>query len=366
MVLDSEIIGRINSGAMEGIKGYLGLDQFQSGSLCEVLKAYTGKYGLAALCSTEQLREALRAAKIPEMEIGQACLLTGVRGFKEMLANHADTKQLYLNRFVYNAIMQTGLTRDVVLRLTADFAWATGYEQISAEGLEARRQGQVEQAFIVPWNLYANDLKVVEMEFSKWRCSGTAMTVETINRLRTLSQAKIPEAQYCLGYYLLQLAQGENESNAFLQTKALAFLRAAAESGEQRAAAALGDYYYESGGPTDWEKAFSYYTGYGALALRAPQRVALTNILNHKKFNKHVLSLCGGFLVLIFLSVFAAPGSLLYGAHLGIGLLCGLLCGGTWMAAVLHHRAKPYDNVYYVPVVMLVLWSVYLAIRLLF
>ena len=90
------------------------------------------------------------------------------------------------------------------------------------------------------------------------------------------------------------------------------------------------------------------------------------DIINHGKFNKRMLSLCVGLFVLIVLSVIAAPGAALYAAHLGIGILCCFLCAGTLAAAFLHHRVKPYDNVYYAPVAMLLIWMLYSAVSLLF
>lgn len=362
MVLDSETIGSVRA----GVKGYFGFDQPQSTDLSAALTSFVSTYGVNALLNTEQLRAELRAAHIPEMDNGQACLLTKVRGFKELLQHSANTKQLDLDRFVYNAVSQTGLTRGVVLRLTADFAQAAGYERLPLNGVKTYRQDKLGQAFVVPWGLYADDLKAAEENFLSWKNRGAAMTEENLNRLRMLNLAGIPEAQYCLGYYLLRSAQASGELNTSLQVHPLSMLRAAADAGERRAAAALGDHYYENGEPGDWEKAFEYYIGYGSLALETPQRAALVDIINHKTFNRKVLSLCAGLLALIVLSVLAAPGTALYAGHFGIGILCCFLCGGTLAAAFLHHRAKPYDDVYYAPAIMFLIWMSYLAARLLF
>ena len=366
MVLDRETVGRACAGAAEEIKDYLGFDQPPLPTdLSAKLNDFVAKYGANSLSHTEQLRKQLREANVPKIDIYQACLLTTVTGFDKMLALNKNTEQLELNRFVYNAIAQTGLARDVILRLTADFAQAAGYERLSADSFNPWNRGQIKRAFVVPWSLYENDLRSVEKDFSIWKCSGTNMAAGTLNCLRQLNNIGIPEAQYCLGYYLLQRACTNEEFCASPQENALSMLQEAAEAGEGRAAAALGDYYYERGGSADWEKAFGYYTGYGALPLEDKQRKALVDIINHKKFNKSVLSLCAGFLVLIILSVFTAPGASLYAAHLGIGVFFCLLCGGALVVALLHYRIKPYENVYYLPVLMFLIWSVYLAVRML-
>ena len=69
----------------------------------------------------------------------------------------------------------------------------------------------------------------------------------------------------------------------------------------ETAAAALGDYYFEKGGSSNWTKAYEYYTGYGAIALNKNRKKAIVSILNHKLYNRKILGLC----VILFF-VFAA------------------------------------------------------------
>lgn len=164
-----------------------------------------------------------------------------------------------------------------------------------------------------------------------------------------------------LGLYLMHGFLGDKNPDAGLR-----LLHSAAQEGDADACAALGDYYYRKGGADNWSKAYQYYTGYGAIALTPQRKSAVVEILNHRVRNRRILIACGVFFLFMLMVLFAAPGAGLYGPHPVWGILCLLAEAGIMTLAVLHFRKKPYDFLRPLPVAMLAVWSVYLAIRLLF
>ena len=139
----------------------------------------------------------------------------------------------------------------------------------------------------------------------------------------------------------------------------------AADAGDTQATATLGDYYYDKG-VSDWGKAYEYYTGFGSLALSKKRKDAIVSILNQKKFNRSMIGLSITFFLAIVATLILAPGAPLYVAHRVIGSIFTLLSLAILALAILHHRIKPYDTLYYVPIGMFTMWFFYMAIRFLF
>ena len=136
--------------------------------------------------------------------------------------------------------------------------------------------------------------------------------------------------------------------------------------GSGKAAAALGDYYYALGGSGNWSRAYQYYTGFGADALNKSRRSAVANILNQEIFNRKLLGLCVILLLAFAATVIWPPAAAVYAHHPAAGWLMMALQLGLVVLGFLHHRARPYDFIYGLPVAMSGLWFLYMAVRLLF
>lgn len=348
------------------VKRYLGLEHREPTELGTALLAIVSEYGKASLCHPEFLEGELIQRNVPAMEAYKACLMTRVVGFRELMEGSQTGGQTVLDRFVRNAVDKTGFSRRTVLELTGEFAHAAGYEAFYQEEFDKVEQAkEADVAYVIPWSVYEADLGPASAEFSRWLRTKEAISADSLARLEALSAAGVPEAQYCLGCYLLLHAPDKGSASACEQ--AVSLLKKSAAAGDRHAATLLGDYYYgyyANGEDRDWNKAYGYYTGYGALALEGQRRKAFVEIVNHGKFNRKLLTLCGGFLALIAASLLIPIGGALYPQGAFWAVLCALLCGGTFGAAVMHHRVKPYGDMYYLPVLMFVIWTVFMITRL--
>ena len=70
--------------------------------------------------------------------------------------------------------------------------------------------------------------------------------------------------------------------------------------------------------------------------------------------------------IAIVASLILAPGAPLYAAHRITGCIFTLLSFAILIMAILHHRIKPYDTMYFVPVGMFTMWFFYMVVRFLF
>lgn len=123
-------------------------------------------------------------------------------------------------------------------------------------------------------------------------------------------------------------------------------LHEAADAGDSTAAAALGDYYFEKGGSSNWTKAYEYYTGYGAIALNKNRKKAIVSILNHKLYNRKILGLCVILFFAFVATVIWAPATAVFAACPFWGWLAVAVQLTLLVLSILHYRSKPYDCVY--------------------
>ncbi|MCI9120443.1 MAG: SEL1-like repeat protein [Oscillibacter sp.] len=302
-----------------------------------------------------RLREALKGAGAAEADFCRVCLMTQAAGFWELLGTNRRTPQADLDRYLQNAVRETGFTREMVLNLTGCILSALG-------GAVLWGQSSGEQA---PWPVmgalaaeaFARPLQALRSEIpGAFQNKGRL----DVNRLEQLVNLGIPEAKYYMGLCLLKGVELEKN-----EERGLALLEEASEMGSAAAAAALGDYYYALGGSDHWSRAFRYYTGNGAAALNKQGKNAVAAMLNQERYNRRILVLCGGLLAVCIATVLWPPAAALYGSKPVWGWLAAAVQAALLALGVVFHRRRPYDGLYELPVAMSAVWACYMALRFL-
>ena len=341
-------------------RDYLGLYEEPASEVADVLCELTAQKGMGILLDPQALPEAMRANGAQEGDIFRVCVMTQVTGYREIMNNDSRTEQLDLDRYIQNAVAESGLTREMVLRLTGALAKAAGIG-MSYTGEKA----VVSDAGYVMRQLaegrYQKDLDEFGQVFERVRKNKKSKEELDFTMVEALANAGIPRAGYYMGYCLLHGLQLPMD-----EAQGLLFLQLAANNGDSKASAELGDYHYEKRSSTDWTEAYRYYTGYGAPAMNGDRKGRLRNIFNQKIFNKSTLVLSGILFLLTLVTVILAPGAAVYGAAPFWGVVALLLELASMALHVLWFRNKPYDDYYSLPVSLMVIWSAYMAIMLLF
>ena len=324
--------------------------------LAQALCALVAEQGTKALREGEALRQDLLRRKVPAAEVDRLALMTGVTGFQALLEQDERTQQTDLDRYVSNAVRETELNRAAVLRLTRDIAQAAGLAFDYAPE-ESQQEGAVrEQAFTVPASLYQQELELFDRAF---RRKDDVKIKLPFHRLIPLVNAGIPRAKYYYGYCLLHGLQQPQDGKL-----ARRLLEEAAAAGDPRAAAELGNYWFEQG-PRYWGRAYGYYTGFGALALDPKQQDAVREILNQQRFNRKLLALSVLLFLLLFSTLVFVPGARIWAARRAVGVLCAVLAAGLLVYTGLRCRTRPYEPIYFAPAGVFGFWAVYTLIRLL-
>ena len=315
--------------------------------------------GQDALLAPQVLEKELRRHGLEEAEIYRLCLLSRVQGYPQLI--QAESGQYDVERFVYHALRETGLRRDVVLDLAGTLASLSGMTIRAGENNGARAETPPEgMVFPIPTSFYQEELDACREPLQKAVEQGTTAAADLLDRLRPLAAAGIPEARYYLGAYLLRRSAEE----ALPSEDALDLLKAAAADGEPRASAALADFYYKRREPGDWAEAFRRYTGFGALALNDRRRIALVDILNQKNLNRRLFQASAVLLTALAL-LFLVPAAPLYGAGWPWCLAFFPLGGGLLWEAFRRFRKEPYGEYYALPAAMLAAWAACWILRIL-
>ncbi len=340
---------------------YIGLFQTPTSSLASILSAAVEQNSVDILSNTVQLSDAMKAFGADEAEIYRTCLMTKVAGFREVINRDPRTIQLDLDRYIQNAINETGLNRDTILRITAAIAYATGISMNYASRPPKDADLITENVATLAYGVCKEKLKAFQDSFEKVVFRNSTSTVLNFESIEPLVNYGIPQAKYFLGYCLLKGIQLEEN-----EVRGLQLLTEAADAGDSKASAVLGDYYFGKGGSDNWTKAYDYYTGYGSIALNKTRKEAIVSILNHKEYNKKILGLCIVLFFALVATVIWAPATTVFAAYPFWGWFAIVLQLGLLVLKIMHYRTKPYDCVYTLPVAMSAVWFAYMAIRMLF
>lgn len=339
---------------------YIGLYEAPPSETGSVLAVVASRNGTEVFNDPAALYQAMSDAGASADEIFRVQLMTQVSGFRELLAQDPRTAQVDLDRYIQNAAEETGFNRDTVLRLTSSIMFALG-GGMNCDLSSARKGDFAPQTVAaLAYELYEEPLRIFQNNLDRLISTGAAVQLD-FDRLEPLVNIGIPRAKYCLGYCLLVGIQMEAN-----EERGVELLEEAADQGDSRAAAALGDYYYLSGGSDHWSRAYAYYTGFGASALNKARQSAITDILNQKLFNRKLLRLCILLLAVLAVTAIWPPAAAVYAPHPIWGWLSVLAELALLILGVLHYRAKPYDFFYGLPVAMAGIWFVYMTIRILF
>lgn len=330
--------------------------------LGEILSSAVGKYGREVLLDPIELSGAMKELGARELDIFKVCMMLEVPGVEQLLNDDRRTEQLDLDRYIMNAETKTGFTRDSVLYLSSCIAGAAGIWldcQSTRAGGNGLPESGVASLLYAIW--YREELARFEVALERLVRGGGGDVILDFQRLELLVNLGIPRAKYCLGYCLLNGLQLERNED-----RGLSLLAEAEAAGDSRAAAALGDYYYGDGGARSWSLAYEYYTGYGALALNDARKGALVNILNQRSYNKRTLAMSAVLVFATLLTLVFAPAEALFQPHTVLGIAVLALQVVFFVLTVLRFRARPFDRLSILPVLMAGLWAAYIAVRLLF
>lgn len=332
-----------------------------------------------------RLQSLLELAGLDSLTVHKLCLLVATDGFAHMLLTESKPTQTDVNIFVANAQAQTGLTRTEVRRLlrsvllSVEAAYDLNCYDETVAGIVA------EQAYVIPESLYGDEIHTIQNSMMAASVNKRVIPPSVQAKLEALVAAGVPKAKQILGDCMLRGLIPDASEELGLQ-----LLKEAAEACDSGAGGLLGDYYYNKGlaafealdeskgdtpdammsmqirGNDMWSKAFEYYTGFGSLALTPRRKRRVMNIYNHGVFNQRLL-ICSAFLLLLMLlTLVLAPGSTSYAPHYIWGVICLLACGGYFWLAKKTNDYRPYNDVYALPVLMFVLWTLFVGVRLFF
>lgn len=310
------------------------------------------------------LKKAISQYKnITEMEYQKICLMTTVSGFGQLVGTNSNVQQNDLERYVRNAIQETGFNRTEVLRLTSDIAFSLGIATRCSTLQDKITLHKVcdavneNRAYVIANSVYEEELEEIRSVIM----SGKEIEKNYFRKLEPLVAAGLPKAKFYMGYCLLKGINLEEDSE-----KGLALLQEAADAGDIEAAAILGDYYFKKADGDSWTKAYEYYTGFGAMALNKKRRQSITDIFNQKKYNKQIVILCVILFLLFVISLIFMPMVTLYALHPIWTGICVILEILLLILTFLMYFYFPYDFLYAIPVFMFGVWSFGFLIKLLF
>lgn len=338
--------------------------------------------GADVFLNDERLMAALREERVSQDKILGLLLLSDVDGFEQLVSSKGAACQADLDRILNNSERQSGLSRAASARYLRAVCLALGVASDCLTTLDVLQAFEIEnkKAYVVPAEVYdkqllqtvSNSLRPLleaakasdpfhmqDSENSENAVSEAVLSDSVLNKLNLLVQIDYPLAKYYMGAIMLYKLDGKASSEA-----GLAMLEEEASCGNSLAAAELADYYFGQG-TSSWDKAFSYYTGFGAPALTKPRQNALEMILNQKTFNQKVLRASVVLLVAMLLFVLIAPGAPIIPDHRIVGLVCFLLACALYAFGMLHYRNRPYGSFGYVPTGITLAWAVFVLVRLL-
>lgn len=352
-----DIISDLNQ-IINNVMEYIGICKIASSDYDSVLTAAVEKHSVNLYKDYDKLKNAMREFGATESQIIKIYMMTLVDGFREILEIDERVQQIDINRYVQNAIRQTGFNVAQIFELTSAIIGSLGIECLTNSSKVLSR-GNETTGYVVPMSVYENELKLVEQKLNHGRID--RLRESEIARLEVLAKAGIPRAKYYLGSYLLK--KEEFEKNAPL---GLQYLEEAAADGDSLAAGALGDIYYELADSDSWSKAYSYYTRNGSLALNIDRKKRIVEILNYRKFN--VATIIASIVIALgMLSVvIIAPANAHYASYRMLGCILFSVSIALIVLSIIHHRQKPYDNLSWLPCSVFVIWTLHFLIRIIF
>ena len=343
---------------INNVKEYIGAYQTPGSDYEEILSAAVEKYSARLYADPRNLGNAMREFGATQAQVTKVYMMTLVAGFRELLEQDERIPQADIDRYVQNAVQETGFTVTLVLELTYAIVASLGGDfTLSSEELQKWKNKS--SGFVIPLCVYEQELKNVKQAFE--RGSLESIRNDEITRLEELARLGLPRAKYYLGRCLLEDTRFEKNVPLGLQ-----YLKEAAADGDYLAAGALGDYYYEQANSESWSQAYAYYTKNGSIALNDTQKERTIDILNSRRFNLATIAASMVIACVMLAMTLIAPASALFAPRRVWGCIFFVLDVAIITLAVMHHRQKPYDNLSFVPCVLFVIWTLYFLVRIVF
>ena len=349
---------------VEDLKRYSGNYVKPVSKLGSSLEILVKKHSSHIYFDEKLLQSSLNELGVLDFDIYKVCIMTKVTGFRELLERDKRTGQSDIDRFVRNAIEETGLTRTTILGLTCDMASSVNIAfKWTGDNLKIDDDFG-KKSYVIPVSFYEAELKKVD--FTE---EGSIQRKDVdLDVLQSLAEAGIPKAKFILGYYILSGAKSKESSDY-----AKKMLMEAAEEGCMQANMILGDYYFNQGykniSDDAWRKAYKYYTGFGTLALNEKRQNAVSDILNQKRVNRSTLILSIIFGIITVVLFLYSPGAPVYNTYTIFKWFGIILSALIMIFAILWHKYYVYDEVNclrIVPVALFTVWCAYTLIRILF
>lgn len=363
--------------ASENVKQALGIGTIEDTLAGDQLRRAVAAEGRRVLLDARMLRRALEQEGAVERNIQLFCLMSGAPGLSELLEERSGATQADLDRFIRNAVEYTGLSRGTVLLKTYQICRAAdlpmAYNPKDSRSVFMKGAAV---AYAFPPELYESALAPFRAMFDREKFNFISTNRLDFESLGPLAQAGVPEAQFYLGFWMLE--QSEESQTA------VELLKSAAHAGSELAGAALGDYYFDKGfgddadddvfagkaakllGNSYWDRAFHYYTGYGSAELNDRRRSAVASIVNHGAYNRKLKLLSGILLALMAVVLFAVPGLMIGAAHPIWGIGCLVLEAAVYVLMLRVLKVSPYMHAEVYPMLMSSIWIVFLILRILF
>lgn len=347
----------------EDLKRYIGRYSEPVSELGSSLKRMVQEHTVNIYFEKEKLETTLKEFGVKTSDIYKVCIMTEVTGFKELMECDTNTQQSDIDRFVRNAIEETGFNRVTVLELTCDLALSANIaHDFTSEDFKLE---DMKKAYVLPICIFKDELPTLDLEDLSFDPEEQKpnLSLSEIELLQVLSECGIPEAKFFLGYNIF-MSEDKNE-------KGLALIEEAAQEGDLRANIFLGDQYYEKGKYNEcyWGKAYNHYTSLGTLGLNKQRKDAVINILNHRDTNRFVFILSILLFVETIILFILKIGSPAYTLHPIVGVISILLSAMLIIRSFLYYKYDEFNSfgrIRSFTFIIFTLWSIYTMVRLLF
>jgi hypothetical protein len=337
------------------------------------LKALIAKYGYDIFRNSELLVEEIKGLNLSSTIKAQLALIFSCSTLRHYIYNSkSDLNMVDVDNAVHNVVNTTGLTYKVAISLIADIFYACGLSfaieygpQLINNSVEYKLHALMPSAMAETEIKKATELhkacenvseKDDDLSDSAVDAAETAESaVKTINGL---CAAGISE-----GFYLLGRCYLYGECGTDIDSKrAMKLMKIAAEQGEPKAAAILGDLYYQADDPVerDYTLAHHFYTKPGTLAIGKDRRTALQDIYKQHSANKTTLVFSGVMLALtVAFLVFFHEGIFSGANRLVVGIILTVISAAAYACAIYQNRRKSFNGIRWSVAVQYFVWALY-------
>lgn len=333
----------------------------------ELLKSYISQFGTESLFDADALTDYLTEHKANDKQICQIVLMIKCGNIKEYIErNDGGLTSVELNSMIIGCMNGTGLSREVVkdylycilCALNIDCAFERVLLPVEEnavgrayEKLQSNKDLHFVETSYIPYESIEKELNIAD-SFFKHKHEDLAFDVY----LR-LAKAGCPQAMYHVGIMYFDGLGTEKSAE-----KGFKWVCAAAENGDPRAKARLGDYYYQNDDifKRNFQKAYELYSGAGVLTVDPKIKGKIVNILNQKKINFIVLIF--GALLSVFMWVFLFSNSPSVNSGVGCigwGIPLTIIPTLIYAFACYLYSFNKYNNLKVFITAMTIIWSIY-------